>query len=166
MYLLKRLPRTERTAVLSYLHSTMYLLKLRSGGKPYFLFLHLHSTMYLLKLKLPVLCHKSTKFTFHYVSIKTLISFFKALTPDLFTFHYVSIKTNGVTLWGSHDGHLHSTMYLLKRVRHNVIGKLPRKFTFHYVSIKTKLTILCIILYNVFTFHYVSIKTVFSAVIC
>ena len=55
-----------------YLHSTMYLLKhFVQYNRPQ-IYPHLHSTMYLLKLRLsgiPTAC--LTKFTFHYVSIKT-----------------------------------------------------------------------------------------------
>ena len=77
---------------------------------------NLHSTMYLLKLYFfRLLLMSLSLFTFHYVSIKTLISFFKATTPFLFTFHYVSIKTYLKLSYIFHLlSYLHSTMYLLK----------------------------------------------------
>ena len=54
------------------------------------------------------------KFTFHYVSIKTISSTESVPETSLFTFHYVSIKTliSVPTLTPSNN--LHSTMYLLK----------------------------------------------------
>ena len=97
-------------------------------------------------------------FTFHYVSIKSLIadeeqrlelylhSTMFLLNPILsiyrlakkgFTFHYVSIKSNA------------STSLLSSAVR----------FTFHYVSIKSQKLRWETFLHKLFTFHYVSIKS-------
>ena len=53
---------------------------------------------------------------------------------------------------------LHSTMYLLNRVRlRKDVGY--DQFTFHYVSIKSEYVIMKIADITTFTFHYVSIKS-------
>ncbi len=79
---------------LANLHSTMYLLKHYLSS----VFLHLkhnlHSTMYLLKPN---------------------ASFIFSQQKSIFTFHYVSIKTIVVIHSYSYKKNLHSTMYLLKR---------------------------------------------------
>ena len=70
--------------------------------------------MYLLKLKYSHRLRDMLKFTFHYVSIKTMI-------PG----RLVSMHCN-----------LHSTMYLLK-LDNDIGSDNLLLFTFHYVSIKT-----------------------------
>ena len=76
----------------------------------------LHSTMYLLKQSYAIGSAASMiRFTFHYVSIKTMPSDRKGIEHPLFTFHYVSIKT---------------TAFL-------ICMDILLIFTFHYVSIKT-----------------------------
>ena len=72
----------------------MYLLKPNHGDIYGSDHINLHSTMYLLKLTQSTKLSKSSKFTFHYVSIKTSENL-KKLQEEL---------------------HLHSTMYLLKLV--------------------------------------------------
>ena len=74
------------------LHSTMYLLNHNSRVKKDRIYFNLHSTMYLLNLVKPVnsLTH-CVRFTFHYVSIKSIIA----------------KKERRI------DKNLHSTMYLL-----------------------------------------------------
>ena len=97
------------------LHSTMYLLKHNLSQTNNCSALYLHSTMYLLKLRLsgiPTAC--LTKFTFHYVSIKTIFLTLHFLKVVLFTFHYVSIKTIRFYDVSLCNQDLHSTMYLLK----------------------------------------------------
>ena len=76
------------------LHSTMYLLNHNSRVKKDSIYFNLHSTMYLLNLVKPVnsLTH-CVRFTFHYVSIKSIIA----------------KKERRI------DKNLHSTMYLLNR---------------------------------------------------
>ena len=54
-------------------------------------------------------------FTFHYVSIKTNLSFISLTDKEEFTFHYVSIKTNVYHYDAKNHKYLHSTMYLLKQ---------------------------------------------------
>ena len=98
---------------------------------------NLHSTMYLLKPSSVVgTSIFSTRFTFHYVSIKT------------YPFTKITLSNQ----------HLHSTMYLLKLHAIIVVHK-PFTFTFHYVSIKTALLSFAFSVRFIFTFHYVSIKT-------
>ena len=77
-----------------HLHSTMYLLNPSKNFVRYCKYSNLHSTMYLLN----PLC-----FTFT-ISIKT------------FTFHYVSIKSVILLRMLSGKSNLHSTMYLLNRL--------------------------------------------------
>ena len=61
----------------------------------------------------------------------------KSLTSKIFTFHYVSIKTVLFAPMLQSDFNLHSTMYLLKLS--GAVGTVTSvaTFTFHYVSIKT-----------------------------
>ena len=54
-----------------------------------------------------------SKFTFHYVSIKSFPKQADSETVLAFTFHYVSIKSLTDGLWTGMDANLHSTMYLL-----------------------------------------------------
>ena len=94
MYLLKpQKPINHHINVINS-HSTMYLLKLDPVTVRSVTFPHSHSTMYLLKLNtFKELSIKVYEFTFHHVSIKTIVS---TWTPPLlleFTFHHVSIKT-------------------------------------------------------------------------
>ena len=114
----------------------MYLLKLITSRILACLHSNLHSTMYLLKPSLQLVKYIESRFTFHYVSIKTI-----RFTPDnyiiiIFTFHYVSIKTKRFCKDENIEDNLHSTMYLLKPLA--VTGNIfSSSFTFHYVSIKT-----------------------------
>ena len=117
----------------------MYLLKLLYEKWLNEWFSYLHSTMYLLKLPPRIrYLHYTFIFTFHYVSIKTMkILFFTLYLLHLhstmyllklpaiskitsfysvFTFHYVSIKTKTRLSVRSIQNYLHSTMYLLKPV--------------------------------------------------
>ena len=130
-------------------HSTMYLLKLLCPLQKLLPELYSHSTMYLLKLapsavmKTPV-----SSFTFHHVSIKTIILVTATLITAIFTFHHVSIKTlpfpsgffNELTFTFHHvsikthyhhtgpdlNPYSHSTMYLLKRFGILTLRFLPR----------------------------------------
>ena len=79
-------------------------------------------------------------FTFHHVSIKTDWKSRMCLADLIFTFHHVSIKTaEQKASMHSRMIYLHSTMYLLKRMR---LIRRPMwiTFTFHHVSIKTGIT--------------------------
>ena len=55
------------------------------------------------------------KFTFHYVSIKSLDCSNWCRCDHRFTFHYVSIKSSVEQLEVKDDINLHSTMYLLNQ---------------------------------------------------
>ena len=115
MYLLKHFVQYNRPQIYPHLHSTMYLLKHNLSQTNNCSALYLHSTMYLLKLRLsgiPTAC--LTKFTFHYVSIKTIYFLIFFIDVTAFTFHYVSIKTHLCSLQFLFQKDLHSTMYLLK----------------------------------------------------
>ena len=92
MYLLIPIPPIYNIIPLSYLHSTMYLL--------------------IPAISLFRKCFGHL-FTFHYVSINSLL-----LTHDYyeiikFTFHYVSINSNCHIYMYDLSAYLHSTMYLL-----------------------------------------------------
>ena len=71
--------------------------------------------MYLLKLTMKEVYDKLEIFTFHHVSIKTLVSLLL----------FVQIH------------HSHSTMYLLKQFCIATSIRTVATFTFHHVSIKT-----------------------------
>ena len=75
---------------------------------------YLHSTMYLLNLPTEPPIHNHSQFTFHYVSIKSVLDWEAKNNPLLFTFHYVSIKSLCGNLQMLLEyKNLHSTMYLL-----------------------------------------------------
>ena len=74
--------------------------------------------MYLLNPSQEERVIKGKKFTFHYVSIKSISSNILFLLSSVFTFHYVSIKSRA----------------------ENVGNKPLFEFTFHYVSIKSRKT--------------------------
>ena len=93
--------------------------------------------MYLLKPADTLLSESLLTFTFHYVSIKTVSVYDSYKTIYEFTFHYVSIKTVSEYKEAQNEMHLHSTMYLLKRIRHLYSLISVAAFTFHYVSIIT-----------------------------
>ena len=102
------------------LHSTMFLLILRFQRRIQFFSISLHSTMFLLILILSlILSEVIYNFTFHYVSINTILDYFGVpVNPD-FTFHYVSINTPG-NRWSIHMPRtLHSTMFLLIQTSHH-----------------------------------------------
>ena len=71
--------------------------------------------MYLLNPIMSSAISLATKFTFHYVSIKSISDIVWSRYANIFTFHYVSIKSIY-----SHDKHPSLIV-----------------FTFHYVSIKS-----------------------------
>ena len=74
MYLLKLLRQITFIILYMNLHSTMYLLKPALLSSVFMSVLYLHSTMYLLK-RVAACCYTGVVvFTFHYVSIKTLMS--------------------------------------------------------------------------------------------
>ena len=79
---------------------------------------HSHSTMYLLKPKRQYAWFCGFEFTFHHVSIKTKIANMFGSIVSLFTFHHVSIKTGIVRAIIKAYNNSHSTMYLLKHIRH------------------------------------------------
>ena len=74
----------------------------------------LHSTMFLLIPNVPTPYPISFAFfTFHYVSINTMIEAIHKIQDNFFTFHYVSINTVCFVLLVSPVPSLHSTMFLL-----------------------------------------------------
>ena len=116
MYLLKLELIINTNKYLPDSHSTMYLLKPYSCFFFSKSFLNSHSTMYLLKpFRQKIFLDDKNIFTFHHVSIKTLLDS-----------EGESVKQNS-----------HSTMYLLKRAFDLADAGTSMKFTFHHVSIKT-----------------------------
>ena len=98
---------------------------------------YLHSTMYLLNHILSkARSNRDNTFTFHYVSIKSLVIVIIELENFRFTFHYVSIKSSSALLLLLCRTYLHSTMYLLNPGEFHYVVT-DEKFTFHYVSIKS-----------------------------
>ena len=80
---------------------------------------------------------RKSKFTFHYVSIKSTTDIDDLQELAAFTFHYVSIKSVSHHPDNYNQPDLHSTMYLLNPlIRLYPIGS-DAQFTFHYVSIKS-----------------------------
>ena len=141
----------------SYLHSTMFLLKLHGYANTLFWFRNLHSTMFLLKrISKSRIYKRSDWFTFHNVSIKTRRCYFRGAFSHLFTFHNVSIKTEyQIKTTGEFTFHNVS----IKTNAPETDTSTTTEFTFHNVSIKTRECLLnrdCLLK---FTFHNVSIKT-------
>ena len=103
-----------------------------------YLNINLHSTMYLFQLQMIMNLNLSCcLFTFHYVSISTLLLRTVKVLRIVFTFHYVSISTRAQILKMQKIMHLHSTMYLFQLSIHFFIYLTSFLFTFHYVSIST-----------------------------
>ena len=122
----------------------------------------------------------SMKFTFHYVSIKSLSAYNPTSDMIRFTFHYVSIKSFSARFNKSSVSYLHSTMYLLNRRQefedfkkelnlHSTMYLLNQNQ--HYRQAIPKLylhsTMYLLnqavekqnVMLDKFTFHYVSIKS-------
>ena len=123
------------------------------------------------------------KFTFHYVSIKTIKSVTLNSLLFRFTFHYVSIKTFSLLCRNYFQTYLHSTMYLLKRCTSvpGCVACIHLHSTMYLLKLYVLYMIKNVVLYlhstmyllklsssvssyikrSLFTFHYVSIKTRF-----
>ena len=116
----------------------MYLLKPFRYSQQLLKYLYSHSTMYLLKrISITSAYRNKVLFTFHHVSIKTLVAKHYCKVIISFTFHHVSIKTYKTAKADYEKKYSHSTMYLLKRpISFTMISSVV--FTFHHVSIKTK----------------------------
>ena len=101
----------------------MYLLNLIKRKPQLLRQKNLHSTMYLLNRKTTSDANVDIFiFTFHYVSIKSVLSHWLSLSLQPFTFHYVSIKSvQCQTMYCQDQPHLHSTMYLLNPDRLDTI---------------------------------------------
>ena len=97
-------------------------------------------------------------FTFHNVSINTIIEQSLDIDFDYFTFHNVSINTKQDGCDNRCDMTLHSTMFLLIRVSDSSPFHSP-SFTFHNVSINTRSRTQTHLSRLNFTFHNVSINT-------
>ena len=137
MYLLKLSTYSSVSFCIFNSHSTMYLLKPATSIWPTKSLINSHSTMYLLKrckghtlqfdsvqftfhhVSIKTLLNLSRKefysqFTFHHVSIKTIYCFAASVFVNIFTFHHVSIKTKNHSIDMTRYANSHSTMYLLK----------------------------------------------------
>ena len=94
------------------LHSTMYLFLLSWRIEQLQSYLSLHSTMYLFLPMKERDIKAIINFTFHNVSISTVLSYYDVVDKDSFTFHNVSISTKFLLNKYRQDKPLHSTMYL------------------------------------------------------
>ena len=138
MYLLIPIPPIYNIIPLSYLHSTMYLLipaislfRKCFGHLFTFHYVSINSLLLTRTAKPQTLCF------YNYVSINSLL-----LTHDYyeiikFTFHYVSINSNCHIYMYDLSAYLHSTMYLLILTPFTTGITFERIFTFHYVSINS-----------------------------
>ena len=82
------------------LHSTMFLFQRTSGVRsliPSFLYIPL---CFYFNPKVNIVTASRTYFTFHYVSISTILSELFCFQQGSFTFHYVSISTCDTALFG------------------------------------------------------------------
>ena len=142
------------------LHSTMFLLIRNRATKIRNYNPALHSTMFLL-IQFDILTQKIKRavFTFHDVSINTLITFFQpcyksTLHSTMFLLIRKWQKQLTQTLMT-----LHSTMFLLIRKNQRNTHCRDFCFTFHDVSINTTASVLSRFYSFIFTFHDVSINT-------
>ena len=103
--------------------------------------------------------HLRVIFTFHNVSINTCRFLRKKGDCRRFTFHNVSINTIGKYGHKKPVKNLHSTMFLLIRETWLNYKLLAGKFTFHNVSINTGSGSTKVTGIKLFTFHNVSINT-------
>ena len=119
------------------LHSTMYLLNPRHRHAQAYKLRHLRSTMYLLNQNLIILIIENIR-NLHstmYLLNPSILHNKRAISK--FTFHYVSIKSIHFQRPPLFHRHLHSTMYLLNRILLYISNLKWFRFTFHYVSIKS-----------------------------
>ena len=114
MYLLKLNREISVLCCNNHLHSTMYLLKRIPSCCIYTCICNLHSTMYLLKQEKPSLIIPDLKYLHSTMYLLKLLAYTLVLLLSRFTFHYVSIKTWKFINIDFHSNNLHSTMYLLK----------------------------------------------------
>ena len=120
------------------LHSTMYLLNPRHRHAQAYKHRHLHSTMYLLNQNLIILIIENIRNLHSTMYLLNLSILHNKRAISKFTFHYVSIKSIHFQRPPLFHRHLHSTMYLLNPYRNKVFGSGKTPFTFHYVSIKSE----------------------------
>ena len=118
MYLLKLFP--QRFEILGINVFTFHYVSIKTSY-PYVMpcrYIYLHSTMYLLKRTLPIY-NDRVLFNLHSTMYLLKPSAFsqQSFTLSRFTFHYVSIKTKLQSYLLSSELYLHSTMYLLKLCR-------------------------------------------------
>ena len=106
------------TKWLQTLHSTMFLLiRLLTAWQRQLQFQSLHSTMFLLiHILIEEVSLIGFAFTFHNVSINTVLSAEIIKAMCLFTFHNVSINTETMQVLTVIHSTLHSTMFLLIRL--------------------------------------------------
>ena len=100
--------------------------------------IHLHSTMYLLNhCRSGKTCIWYLEFTFHYVSIKSILSQHtnRMCPKNLHSTMYLLNQISDKSCLGK-KADLHSTMYLLNPKR-LYFCRVSKGFTFHYVSIKS-----------------------------
>ena len=118
------------------LHSTMYLLNRIIHNLGWSWCDNLHSTMYLLNLCPRLFVYASNSFTFHYVSIKSIVRNKHGLVVCYLHSTMYLLNHKCKVIIGTIGANLHSTMYLLNPewLQNNSYNG---KFTFHYVSIKS-----------------------------
>ena len=142
-----------------HLHSTMYLFQLHSRSFILISFIiYIPLCIYFNPIR-KAAAKKPSKFTFHYVSISTILTKYAIQYIKQFTFHYVSISTLSAVVRPI----LMILIYIPLCIYFNLLEGfalgLVLVFTFHYVSISTSGKTLSAVKRLVFTFHYVSIST-------
>ena len=138
----------------------MYLLKLNPGrqsqDRRWFTFHHVSIKTLVAKHY----CKVIISFTFHHVSIKTESPTPQVDLPLQFTFHHVSIKTILLRTVSRNISYSHSTMYLLKLARRMpVVEEQINSHSTMYLLKQSDVTTHHKTGIS-FTFHHVSIKTV------
>ncbi len=142
MFLLIRNSGRCRRGYARNLHSTMFLLIQMEPWRLTYRECNLHSTMFLLILVLIPCLISLFVFTFHNVSINSMVCLIEIAAERRFTFHNVSINS---AYWHTPKYlpvYLHSTMFLLIRSSPDSFLVLWTEFTFHNVSINSTIRIL------------------------
>ena len=151
MYLLKPFRYSQQLLKYLYSHSTMYLLKrisITSAYRNKVLFTFHHVSIKTLVAK--HYCKVIISFTFHHVSIKTKTYACCCVFNKSFTFHHVSIKTYKTAKADYEKKYSHSTMYLLKLRRSSAALSLN---TYSHSTMYLLKLIFCAGLMIVFVIH-------------
>ena len=120
-----------------HLHSTMYLFQPAPDYSGDFDKLYLHSTMYLFQHAPHHSAYKNNCNLHSTMYLFQLVNSIFGSAPELFTFHYVSISTLLLTILLNLINSIYIPLCIYFNIDNNVSLWMVLVFTFHYVSIST-----------------------------